>query len=223
MRVTLDNRMFQKEMNNIVQYSLGFLDGAQKGKVKLLEVLGKETIEILKEYVDSNARTNPSTLHHVYEWYKVGSPDARLFDIDYTVSNLGLSIKSTFRQSMSIQEGSNTPFYNKAKIMESGTPVIIKPKRARVLNFEVDGEEVFTTSPVTVNNPGGNTANGFEKVFDTFMSKYFRQSFLANSGILENIKNPITYKRNIAAGKKIGKSKGVQVGYRWIANVKVGA
>ena len=210
-------------MDNIVKYSFGFLEGAQRGKSKFLGILGKETIEVLKQYIDSNARINPNTLHHVYEWYKTGSPNARLFDITYTVSGLGLSIKSTFSQSSSVQNGSNTPFYNKAKIMEMGTPVTIRPRVAKALRFEIDGEEIFSKSPVKVNNPGGDAKGQFEKVFNIFMSTYFRQSFLKNSGILENIKNPIVYKKNLFAGKNMGKSKGVQVGYRWITNVKVGA
>ena len=32
-------------------------------------------------YVDSQARVNPKSLHHVYEWKKVGVPSARLFDL----------------------------------------------------------------------------------------------------------------------------------------------
>lgn len=223
MRVSLDNRQFEKEMNNILQYSFGFLEGAQKGKTKFLDSLGKETIEVLKQFIDSNARMSPDTLHHVYEWYRTGSPTARLFDIEYTVSNLGLSLKSTFRQSSSVQDGSNVPFYNKANIMENGIPVTIRPKRAQALRFEIDGEEIFSKSPVTVNNPGGNTKNGFERVFDLFMFRYFTQSFLKNSGLLDNIKNPVAYKKNLSSGKKFGKNSGIQTGYRWITNVKVGA
>lgn len=223
MRITLDSSRFQKEMNNIIDYSIGFLEGAQRGKKNFLNALGKETVEILKEYIDSNARLNPQTLHHVYEWYRTGSPAARLFDIDYTVSNLGLSIKSTFKQSSSIQNGSRIPFYNKAAIMENGIPVTIKPKKAQALRFEIDGEEVFTKSPVVVQNPGGRVEGGFERVFDTFMSRYFTQAFLMSSGILDNIKNPIVYKQNLNAGKQSGRIKGIDVGYRWISNVKVGA
>lgn len=223
MRVSLDTSNFNKEMNNIVQYSFGFLDGAQRGKKAFLNNLGKETIEILKKYIDSNARVSPQTLHHVYEWYRVGSPSARLFDIDYTISNLGLSVNGTLTQSSSIQNGSSVPFYNKAKIMENGIPVVIKPKKASVLTFTVDGEDVFTKGPVLVDNPGGQTQREFEKVFDSFMTKYFTQSFLKNSGILDNINNPVSYKKNLSAGKKIGRNKGLEVGYRWIANVKVGA
>ena len=135
MRASLTVNSFEKQLMNIVQYSLGFIEGAQRGKKVFLNNLGKATISALGQYIDLEARANSSALHHVYEWYQTGSPAARLFDIDYTVSNLGLSVNSTFKQSRSIQADTNTPFYNKAKIMEDGIPVVIKPKANSVLRF----------------------------------------------------------------------------------------
>jgi hypothetical protein len=117
MIVRTNTQSFDKQMNNIVQYAFGFLDGVQKGKKIFLQNLGAGTIQALAAYVDVSARGNPSALHHVYEWYQTGSPNARLFDIDYTVSNLGLTVNSKFRQSRTVKEDSNVPFYNKAKIM----------------------------------------------------------------------------------------------------------
>ena len=101
MRVSLDARSLEKQLFNIVDYSLGFIDGANKGKKIFLDNLGKNVIFVLGQYIDSQARSNRLALHHVYEWYQTGSPQARLFDLNYTVSNLGLSINSTFRQSQS--------------------------------------------------------------------------------------------------------------------------
>jgi hypothetical protein len=214
---------FKKEMDNIMNYSLGFLEGVQRGKSRLLDMLGKETIEFLKSFIDSNARVNPEALHHVYEWYSTGSPEARLFDLEYTVSGLGLSVRSTFRQSTSVKNGSTVPFYDKARIMENGLPVTIRPKRSEVLVFK-DGEEtVFTKNPVSVENPGGASASGgFEKTFDMFFEQYFTQSFLKASGILDYLSNPVSYKNNLESGKRGGRSVGITTGYRWITNVKVG-
>ena len=187
MIVRTNTASFNKEMNNIVQYAFGFLDGVQKGKKVFLQNLGMGTIQAMAQYVDVSARGNPAALHHVYEWSQTGSPSARLFDINYTVSNLGLSINSTFRQSRTVRQDSHTPFYNKAKIMEEGIPVTIKPTR----------------SPVLVFNEGG-------------------QSFLRASGIYDYINKPTVFKKNIKAGSKVGKSKGVETGFKWIANAKVG-
>lgn len=205
-------------MNNIINYSLGFLEGIQSGKTEFLNNLGKNTIQSMKDYVDMNARVDPQMLQHMYEWNQVGSPSGRLYDLNYTVSNLGLSIKSSFRQSTSIKEGSNIPFYDKARIMENGIPVTIRPKTASVLAFDDNGETIFTKNPITIQNPGGKMAQGgFEKTFDDFM-RYFSQAFLMSSGIGKYLKNPVAYKKNLAAGKRGGKSVGVQSGYRWIAN-----
>jgi hypothetical protein len=152
----------------------------------------------------------------------VGSPDARLYDINYTISNLGLSFVSTMKQSTSIKDGSSVPFYNKAKIMEEGAPVTIRPKKASVLVFEDGGETVFTKGEVTVQSPGGTATTGsFQKVVDTFFTRYFTQAFLKSSGVYQYLNNPDVYKKNLQSGKSSGRSKGLQVGYRWIANAGI--
>jgi len=221
MRIRFDGREFARDMKNIMNYSAGFLDGVQMGKQQLMHSIGVQTIEILKSYIDANAKTNPAILHHVYEWHKTGSPAARLYDIDYTISNVGLSFKSSFRQSTTIQNGSNTPFYDKARIMENGIPVTIVPREAQALRFFDNGEEVFTKGPVTVQNPGGKTEGKFEQVFDNFFNKYFTQAFLRTSGMAAYLENPVAYKKNLPAGKKGGRAKGVSTGYKWIANAGV--
>ena len=223
MRVVTNSKQFEAQMNNIVKYSIGFLDGIERGKTVFLKNLGAGTIQALAAYVDVSAKGNPRALHHIYEWYQTGSPSARLFDLDYTVSNLGLSITSTFKQSRTIKEDSNEPFYNKASIMERGIPITITPKRSSVLVFEEGGNTIFTKNPVTVRNPGGDEVQGsFEKTVDEFILRYFKQSFLRASGIYDYIKKPVLYKKNIKAGSKLGKSKGIDTGFRWIANAKIG-
>jgi hypothetical protein len=221
--ITFDSKLFKKDMQSIIDYSIGFLEGVQGGKKVFLMTLGQETKEILEEYIDSMARVDPAMLHHVYEWQATGSPDARLYDIIYTVSGIGLSFKSTFKQSTSIKDGSKVPFYDKARIIENGIPVVIKPKTSQVLAFDDNGEEVFTKQPISIANPGGTEAEGgFERAFDTFFSRYFSQAFLRASGVAAYLEKPTTYKSNLASGKRYGKSKGYQTGYRWVANAGIG-
>jgi hypothetical protein len=223
MRTTFDTKQFKKEMTNIIDYSIGFLEGVQKGKTVFLKTLGMETVEVMKEFIDSNARVNPEMLHHIYEWNQTGSPGARLYDISYTTSNLGLSFRSSFSQSTSVKNGSRTPFYDKARIMEQGIPVVIKPRVAQALVFDDNGEAVFTKSPVRVENPGGvEVQGGFEKVFDMFFNRYFSQAFLRISGVAKYLENPEVYRKDMKAGKTMGKTKGISTGYRWIANAGVG-
>lgn len=218
LNVNFNSAQFAKDMNNIVNYSIGFLDGAKAGKKELLQNIGGEVVRGLKEFIDANARVNPNALHHVYEWYQTGSPDSRLFDIEYVATNVGLSFNSSFRQSVSVKNGSKVPFYNKAEIMENGVPVTIRPKASSVLVFNDNGEQVFTKKPVTVVSPGGDaTRGGYERVYNQFFEKYFRQSFLKASGILDHLENPKPFKDNFGSAKKGGRSAGFRVGYRWIA------
>lgn len=220
--IKLNSNALTKDLNNIVQYSLGFIDGVHKGKKVLFSKIGASVKEMLEMFIDANARSNPQALHHVYEWYKTGSPDARLFDINYTVSNVGLSFYSSFRQSNTIKEGSSAPFYNKAKIMEDGIPVTITPKKATMLVFEQDGETIFTKGPVEVMNPGGSQAQGsFERIVNIFFKQYFTQSFLKVSGLKDYFNKPVVYKKNFQKGRAYGKSVGISTGYSWIVNAGV--
>jgi hypothetical protein len=216
--LTIDSRQFQKEINNIMQYSTGFLDGVQKGKSAFYMDLAPKIAELASQFVDVNSRMSPELLHHIYEWHKVGSPEARLFNIDYKITKIGITFTSSLKQSQSIKNGSNVPFYNKAKIMEEGVAVTIRPKKANALRFEVDGQEIFTSSEVTVDNPGGQTKGQFENVLNNFFGVYFRQSFLNSSGLLQYFKTPNTYKKNLGSAKRGGRSLGLKTGYQWVAN-----
>jgi hypothetical protein len=224
MIVTTDSKQFAKDMKNILGYTEGFLNGVQAGKAEFLKNLGAELKEAIYDYVDTNARVDPAMLHHVYEWYQVGKPGARLFDIGYTSDNQNLTFFSTFSQSKSIKTGSNVPFYNKARIMEGGISVKIKPTKARVLRFEEDGKEFFVSGSVEVKNPGGSEAEGgFKKVFESFFKTYLTQSFLRASGIEKYLQTPELYRKNLSSAKRGGKSLGYTTGYRWISGAAGGA
>ena len=215
--VKMNNKAFMKEMNNIMEYSVGFVDGMINAKPVFLKQLGMSASELASEFIDANARVSPKTLHHVYEWTKVGSPNARLFDIKFVVNSAGLSFSSSFKQSQTIKQGSNVPFFEKATIMEKGTAVTIEPRQAQALMFDVNGETIYTKGQVVVENPGGNTKGQFENVFDLFFNKYFTQSFLRSSGLYGYFNNPKVYKINLKRGKRGGRSVGLNTGYNWVA------
>lgn len=220
--VQFDTTQFEKEMNGIVNYSVGFLQGAQQGKTEFLKNMGSTVSELLNSFVDSNARVDPAALHHVYEWDKTGSPNARLFDINYIITGAGLSINSTFRQSTSVKNGSKTPFYDKANIMENGIPVVIKPKNSQVLTFMDGDEEVFTRNPISIDNPGGDKVVGeYERVFRSFFDNYFTQAFLNSSGISKHFENPQIFNTNLRSAKSGGKALGVKTGYRWVSKAGI--
>jgi hypothetical protein len=221
-KASYNTKSFDRDMRRLMEYSHGFLSGVELGRTAFLNNFATLVVEGMKQFIDSMARVDPSILSHVYEWERVGSPAARLYDINYVVSAAGISVNSTFRQSTSVKAGSKEPFYNKARIMEAGLPVRIEVKDATVLTFNDNGEQVFTKKPIVVKNPGGDNAQGgFEKTLDNFFNNYFRQSFMLSSGIIDKLKDMSDYKKNLNIGIRIGRSKGREIGYRWIVSAGV--
>ena len=219
MKASVNTTSFVKQMNNIVQYSIGFIDGVQLGKKDLLSGVAIDIKELLGQYIDANARMNPEQLHHVYEWHQVGEPGARLFDIDYVVSGTGLSFSSTLMQSKSVKSGSTVPFYNKANVMEAGITVNIKPVKGSTLVFEDGDQTVFTKNDITVKNPGGNFVQGsYEETFREFFLKYLSQSFLDVTGLRTHLQTPLAFKRNLAAGAVGGRAVGLRAGKEWMTS-----
>ena len=155
-------------------------------------------------YFDALARSKPKSLHHVYEWKKVGNKNARLFKLN-KISQDGLSFRINYQllQSKSMVPSSNGKrrhvFANKAAVIDEGKPLVIRPKNAERLVFEYEGETVFMPKgkSVTVRRPGGSAAtnqfslahsrffsgrlvnesikrSGFQKIFNSSMTKALR-------------------------------------------------
>jgi hypothetical protein len=222
MKLKINNMQFQKDMKNIMEYSQGFLDGTKAGRVVFFKELGLEVKNILEEFIDSNASVSPQTLHHMYEWNQLGQASGRLFNIIAVSNSYGITFTSSFNQSQTVKNGSRVPFYDKARIMELGIPVVIKAKESKVLVFEDNGDTVFTAGPINISDPGGAAAQGgFEKTFNMFFSKYLSQAFLRSTGITAYLEKPIVYKANLTQGKKVGRSAGYKTGYRWIASAGI--
>lgn len=218
--VSFDDKLFMREMSNILQYATGFIDGAQKAKPIMMKNLGYKIKEVLYAYIDAMARMEPQRLHHVYEWYKVGSPESRLYDLDCTVSGVGLTISYTLSQSKTVRNGSNVPFYNKATIMENGTPVTIKPKNAQALVFDQDGKTIFTRQPVHVTEPGGPAVHGaFAETLKVFFDSYLSQTMLDVTGIRGQLQDMSDFKNAFSGAKTGGYSLGLETGMKWISKV----
>lgn len=214
----ISQKIFMKDMKNVIGYSLGFIQGVESGKPAFFAKVGVAAMEMLNGYIDSNARIDPESLHHIYEWHRVGNPNARLFDIDYIITGAGISLNGTLRQSKTIKSGSTVPFYNKAKIMEQGIPVRISPINSRVLRFNDNGQEVFSAGPIDVQNPGGNYVEGsFQRIVESFFQNYFTQAFLNSSGFGAMLSKAKDFDTNFAKAKKGGRSLGIITGKTWIS------
>jgi len=144
------------------------------------------------QYVDAQARLKPKSLHHVYEWNKVGNPSFRLFDL-HLIDTGGLSFRvgRDFKVSKSSVPSKNKKqkkryvFENKASIMEEGMPVVIRPRSAERLVFELDGRVVFMPkgTSVIVKRPGGKSAtNQFSLSFGRFFGGQLVNSSIKASG-----------------------------------------
>lgn len=139
------------------------------------------------EYIDSNARMRPKSLHHVYEWNKTGVREARLFKLTkLDVGALSFKVNQDFKLSKSPVPIKNKKqkkkyiFENKASIMEAGIPLVIRPRSSERLVFELDGIAVFMPkgASVTVRRPGGASAT---HQFSLAYGRFFGGPLVSNS------------------------------------------
>jgi hypothetical protein len=194
-----------QKIRNITQYTYGFEKGIQENKKIFNLQLGKYSLDILNKYIDSKARMSPDTLHHVYEWGQVGSPDARLFQIETSATQASIIFYGKFLPSKSVSDTSDQPFINKAEIMENSISIEISPRSSSVLAFESEGETVFTTDSVYIANPGGDgVAGAFGNVVEEFFESYYTNIVLSQSGILKKLSNPVEYSAGFSAGASGG-------------------
>jgi hypothetical protein len=153
-------------------------------------------------YVDAQARVKPKSLHHVYEWNKAGVPTARLFNL-YTIGTNGLSFKINYNFKLSKspvpskdkKQKKKYVFANKADVMEAGMPIVIRPRSAERLVFEMDGETVFMPkgSSVTVGKPGGSQASHqFSLSYGRFFGGPLVNSSIKSSGLQRIFNSKIT-------------------------------
>lgn len=218
--IKFDGKEAAKMLNNIVEYSNGFIKETEAREQYLANKLGNMSIDAFYEYLDGLARTNPGMLHHVYEWGQVGNPEARLVELKKQMSGKNsVNIISEFIQSNSIPHGGSEPFYEKAQIMEDGIEVTIYPIKAKALFFEWNGEEFFTAGPVVVANPGGEATRGsFLSAFEEFYNVYFDKVYLNAIRFYDNISNASEFAKNFKSAIKSGNASAVgqQTALSWI-------
>lgn len=179
LRVRIDSKEVNRKLNNAVSFSYGFLDGIDLEQIVFNQMLGEYTVDALNNYIDSHARMDPQSLHHVYEWGQTGSESARLFDIKSKASKRVIHFTGKFLPSKTSSGPYSEPFVNKADIMENGISVTVSPVKADYLAFEDDGEVVFTANSVFIEHPGGDfVAGSFGRTVDSFFNTYFTNSLI---------------------------------------------
>lgn len=162
-------------------------------------------------YIDSKARTQPKSFHHVYEWKKAGNPSARLFKLNkIKTDGIGFKISYELTNSKSLvptKKGKHRHvFVNKATVMEQGNPVVIKPRNSERLVFDVSGYTVFMPKgkSITVSKPGGVAVkNSFKFAFEHFFKGNLASQSIKKSGfqklfssaMSKSLKAPVSIKK----------------------------
>lgn len=150
-------------------------------KNRFNEIIFNQIQKDFGEYVDAQARVKPKSLHHVYEWNKVGDPGSRLFKLNrFNSAGLGFSMTYEFLPSKTFAsaEGNRRHvFINKAAVMEAGMPLKIAPRHSKRLVFETNGYKVFMPegASVTVQRPGGK---GVKNSFMMTYSRFFKSNLV---------------------------------------------
>lgn len=213
-----------KMLRNSVEYSSSFASELKKNQDILNKKVGEESIDAFYDYLDGLARLHPGMLHHVYEWGQVGNPMGRLFDLTLSVNKTSAVVNAEFLQSEIPSPTSDVPFYNKSAMMEDGTAIIINEVDAKVLFFEIDGEEFFRHGPIVIANPGGEAVRGsFVRAFNEFYGSYFTEVHLKTIRFYQYFANPKVFETYFASATKGGASvKGRKAALSWIINAPGG-
>lgn len=223
LKTKIDTKELNKILGNSVSYSYGFLEGADMNQIEFNTQLGQFIKEALGEYIDASARSNPSALHHVYEWGAAGSEGARLFSFNVRASKRVITFTGRFLPSKSAPPNSGTPFVDKANVMENRIEVVIEPRNSNVLVFEDGGETVFTTNAIYVANPGGDAVAGaFGMTVEEFFGTYLTNAFLRSSGVFKDLETADEYTSSFPAGTKGGKGVGIRAGKKYMTLPAVG-
>lgn len=173
---------------------------------KFKEVIFNQIEKDFAEYVDAQARIKPRSLHHVYEWNKIGEPGSRLFKLNrLNAEGLGFSMTYQFLPSKTFAsaEGSRRHvFVEKASVMEAGMPLKIAPRHSKRLVFETNGYTVFMPegASVMVKRPGGaGVKNSFMMTYSKFFKSNLVNLSIKRSGFQQLFNRSMSRALNIPA------------------------
>lgn len=168
-------------------------------KNKFREIIFNQIEKDFGDFVDSQARVKPRSLHHVYEWNQAGDSSARLFKLNRLNSeSLGFTISYEFLPSKTFasSEGNRRHvFVNKASVMEAGMPLKIAPRHSKRLVFETNGYKVFMPegAPVIVKRPGGvGVKNSFMMTYSRFFKGNLVNLSIRKSGFQQIFNKSMT-------------------------------
>ena len=190
---------FPEKLLSLTKYDMKLLTGlylSKKNKMVIERAASNLVARYFEAYIDSKARANPKSLHHVYEFDMAGKKDSRLFKRNVSTGVGGTTISyKLINAKLPNREG--YPFPQKARIMEDGLTVTIRPKGSGYLQYRLaDGRFVKTRKPSVVTNPGGDVANNFTSEFNNYMLRRAK-SVLKEYRFFERINDNYRMKRKL--------------------------
>ena len=213
-KIKINNNGTQQILDEINKKVAGLKTlSTQRNMAEVAKVAFTVTGKRFVQSLDREAAMNPKKYHHIYEWGRIGSSDARLFVLERgSVLGGNLVINSKFLPSRkpvpipsgAMEQGSNgrrvtkrNIFKDKAKIMESGLSVNYTAKS--VLAFLGRDGMVFLPKGyhVHINNPGGTaTTNAFKEFMIRWYSTYADQVMIS-SGFYNKLAQDVARTLNI--------------------------
>jgi len=197
-----------KKLKNYIFFNRDYTAGDYKlikkeKKIKTLsfkKIIFNQINKDFGEHIDAQARSKPKSLHHVYEWKRVGNKNARLFKLK-SIDGNGISFKIDYilEPSKSFVPSSENNrkhvFINKASVMEAGMPLKIAPRHSKRLVFETNGYTVFMPegASVMVRKPGGaSVKNSFKMTYSRFFKSNLVNISIKKSGFQQLFNRSMT-------------------------------
>ena len=213
--ISIDTSDLTKKVNNFADYTAGFFGAVEQQRPTYHRLLGAAVVGLLYEYIDTKASMDPASLHHMYEPDRVGDPEARLFTFTFSVDERGVSFGTEFRESR-VPMDSGHVFRDKARVMELGQRVTIRPVGDGPLVFDDDNETFFVHGAVTVDDPGGAfVAGSFVDTVNNFFESYLTLAVVAPA--MRRLADLSEYRRDMSLGFKYGRSAGYAAGVRFLS------
>lgn len=206
-QVNVDLNNFKRKMNALNK-SLEDLP-SKKNMNNITRAAGSIAAKSFVKDLNSIARTNKKSYHHIYEWGSVGNNNARLFTVIKSgadSNNIMLDIKfNKSKTKVPIAARLKRPgpsgkivtktsvFKNKAEAMEKNAPLSFTA-RNNVAYTTTGRDIVFKRrgSLVTIRRPGGDATTGSVEKFTRKWEKGMLRPAITNSGIFEKLSKDIS-------------------------------
>lgn len=166
-RTKFDVAPFTKTVQQVAKYYTDVVSTLNAAIPIINRGIANDVVSTAYQYFDSMAASG-NGIEHMYEFGHAGDPSMRLYRITQQAGAAGTVLSYEFIEARVPTPDSDKVFRDKARIMEQGVSVTIRPVDATILAFNVGGEDVFTRGPV-ITTPGKNVAGNFSNMFNDYM------------------------------------------------------